>query len=127
MTLELDTRTPPPNRVELASAARDVAVVALIGEHDLGHYEGLAAVLARAAVRAPNVVVDLTKCAFIDSTTISLLLNTHAYVTGAGGGLSVVIAPEPGPVSRVAELVRLDQILPVYPSLDAALESFDST
>ena len=127
MTVELDTRTPPPNRVELTSATADIAVVALIGEHDLGHYEDLAAVLARAAVRAPNVIVDLTHCEFVDSTTLSLLLNTHAYVTGAGGGLSVVIAPDSGPVRHLAELVRLDQILPVYPSLDTAVESVDST
>src|SRR3954451_9293804 len=118
MTVEFDTGT-PPNRVELTSPSAEVAVVALIGEHDLGHYEDLAAVLARAAVRAPNVVVDLTNCAFVDSTTISLLLNTYAFVTGAGGGLSVVIAPGSGPVAHLAELVQLDEILSVYPSLDA--------
>jgi anti-anti-sigma factor len=126
MTVEFDTGT-PPNRVELTSPSAEVAVVALIGEHDLGRYETLAAVLARAAVRAPNVIVDLTHCAFIDSTTISLLLNTHAFVTGAGGGLCVVIAPEPGAVSRLAELVRLDSMIAVHASLDAAMESLDST
>ena len=96
MTVQLDTGTPPPNRVELTSAAADVAVVTLIGEHDLGQYDTLAAVLARAGVGALNVIVDLTHCAFVDSITISLLLNTHAYVTGAGGGLSLVIAGRAG-------------------------------
>ena len=75
MTVQLDTGTPPPNRVELTSAAADVAVVTLIGEHDLGQYDTLAAVLARAGVGALNVIVDLTHCAFVDSITISLLLN----------------------------------------------------
>ncbi len=100
MTVQLDTGTPPPNRVELTSAAADVAVVTLIGEHDLGQYDTLAAVLARAGVGALNVIVDLTHCAFVDSITISLLLNTHAYVTGAGGGLSLVIAGRAGSPAR---------------------------
>jgi anti-anti-sigma factor len=125
MTLELDTSTPPPNRVELTSAARDVAVVTLVGEHDLGQYEVLKSVLARAAVRAPSVIVDLSECAFLDSTALHLVLHTHSVTTKARGAFAVVVLPE-GPVSRLAELVRLDQMLPVYPSLDAALESFDS-
>lgn len=124
MMLELDTGPPPPDRVELTSVARDVALVALIGEHDLGHYETLKSVLARAAVRAPNVVVDLSECAFIDSTVLQLMLHTHAVTSKAGGTFAVVIAPEPGAVARLAELVRLDLILPVHPSLDAAIASF---
>src|SRR3954452_18538733 len=74
MMLDLETGPPPPNRVELTSVARDMALVALIGEHDLGHYETLKAVLARAALRAPNVVVDLSECAFVDSTVLQLML-----------------------------------------------------
>jgi anti-anti-sigma factor len=127
MTVELDTGTPPPNRVELTSAARDVAVVALIGEHDLGHFTALKSVLARAAVRARNVVVDLSDCAFMDSTTLRVVLHTHAVTTKAGGALAVVVAPEPGQVKSLAEIVRLDQILPVHASLDAAMASFAST
>jgi anti-anti-sigma factor len=126
MMLDLETGPPPPNRVELTSVARDMALVALIGEHDLGHYETLKAVLARAALRAPNVVVDLSECAFVDSTVLQLMLHTHAVATRAGGAFAVVIAPEPGAVSRLAELMRLDLILPVHPSLDAARASFDS-
>src|SRR4051812_18445834 len=126
MTLDLDTRT-PPNRVELASAAQDVAVVALIGEHDLTGYLTLKSVLARAAVRAPNVVVDLSACTFIDSSALQLVLHTHAVATRAGGAFAVVIPPGPGPMARIAALMRLDLIVPVHASLHAVLESFDST
>jgi anti-anti-sigma factor len=125
--LDLDNRTPPPNRVELTSAARDIAVVALIGEHDLGHYESLKAALAGAAVRAPNVVVDLSECAFIDSNTIPLLLHSQDVLSEASGSFAVVIDPEPGPVSRLAELVRLDEMLVVHPSLERAITSLHTT
>jgi anti-anti-sigma regulatory factor len=43
-----------------------VAIVPVIGEHDLSGYEPLKAVLARAAIQAPNVIVDLSHCDFID-------------------------------------------------------------
>jgi anti-anti-sigma factor len=122
--LSLDTGTPPPNRVELASAARDVAVVALFGEHDLGHHEGLKSVLSRAAIRAPYVIMDLAECAFIDATTVALMLHTNNVMGKAGGGFAVVIPPQLGPVSRVAELVRLAEMLSIHPSLESALASF---
>src|SRR3979409_834583 len=105
--LSLDTGTPPPNRVELASAACDVAVVALFGAHDLGGHEGLKSVLSRAAIRAPYVIMDLAECAFIDATTVALMLHTNNVMSKAGGGFAVVIPPQPGPVSRVAALVPL--------------------
>jgi anti-anti-sigma regulatory factor len=43
-----------------------VAIVPLIGEYDLSGYEPLKAALARAAIQAPNVIVDLSHCDFID-------------------------------------------------------------
>jgi anti-anti-sigma factor len=126
MTLELDTGTPPPNRVELTSVLRDVVVIALVGEHDLDHCDTLESALARAAVRAPTVIVDLSGCTFMDSTAIRLVLHAHATTIRASGAFAVVIAPEAGPVARLAQLMRLDQIVDVHPSLDSAVESFDS-
>jgi anti-anti-sigma factor len=124
--LSLDTGTPPPNRVELASVSRDVAVIALIGEHDLSSHEGLKVVLARAAIRAPNVIVDLSDCTFIDLTSITLMLHTDTISGKAGGGFAVVIQAQTGPVCRVAELVQLGERLSIYRSLEAAVASFAS-
>jgi anti-anti-sigma factor len=126
MTVHLDTGTTPPNRAELTSPAPDVAVVALTGEHDLGDHETLKTALARASVRAPNVVVDLTDCAFIDVTALALLLHSHAVVSKAGGTFAVVIGAESGPIARLADLVRVGSILPVHPSLAAAIAALDS-
>jgi anti-anti-sigma factor len=126
MHASLDTGTPPPNRVELTSATDEIAIVALIGEHDLGHYEALKVVLARAAIRARNVIVDLSECAFIDSTTISLLLYASRVTTRYSGGFVVVITPGYGAVARLAELSRLDQVLSIQPSREAAMTSFES-
>jgi anti-anti-sigma factor len=126
--LSLDTYngTPPPNRVELTSAAEDIAIVALIGEHDVSHYDSLKIVLARAAIRAPNVIVDLSECRFIDSTVISLLLHGSRVMTRYGGAFSVVVPARPGPVARLAELSRLAEMISVHASLEAAMASFES-
>jgi anti-anti-sigma factor len=124
--LRLETGTPPPNRVELTSAADDVAVVALIGEHDPSHYASLKVVMANAAIRARCLVVDLSECSFIDSTTISLLLYARDVTMRYGGGLAVVIAPGHGAVSGLAEHTRLPDVLSIQPSLEAAMACFDS-
>jgi anti-anti-sigma factor len=125
MTLPLDSGTPPPNRVELSSAARDVAAVALVGEHDLDGYENLRTVFARAAIRAPNVLIDLSACEFIDSTVISMVLHTETIVTRDGGTLVVALPAERNSVSRLAEVIKLGQLVPTFASVAAALASFD--
>jgi anti-anti-sigma factor len=125
MTVEPDTGPPPPSRVELSSAARHVAVVALIGEHDLAGCETVRTALARAAIRAPHVLVDLTACDFIDSTVISMLLHTETVVTRDGGRLVVALPGEHSSVTRMAELIKLAQRIPTYASVDAALSSLE--
>jgi anti-anti-sigma factor len=128
LRLDTDTAIPtPPDRVELTSAADDIAIVALIGEHDVGHYDSLKTVLERAAIRAPNVIVDLSECRFIDSTTISLLLHASRVITRYSGGFAVVVPARPGPVSRLAELTRLAEMISVHRSLESAVASVEST
>jgi anti-anti-sigma factor len=126
--LSLDTHngTPPPDRVELTSAAGDIAIVSLIGEHDISHYDSLKIVLARAAIRAPNVIVNLSECQFIDSTAISVLIHGSRVTTRYGGAFAVVVAAGPGPVSRLAELSRLAEMISVHASLEAAIASLES-
>jgi anti-anti-sigma factor len=123
--LQLDTGSPPPNRVEISTATDDVAVVTLFGEHDLGRYETLMAALAEAVRRAPSVVVDLSECAFVDSTTLTVLLHTQSITSKDSGGFAVVIPADSGSVARLAELVNLGEMLSVLPSLDAAIASVE--
>jgi len=122
---QVDNGSPPPNRVEIAFATDDVAVVTLFGEHDLGRYETLMAALAEAARRARSVVVDLSECALVDSTTLTLLLHTQSVTHKDSGGFAVVIPPDSGSVARLAELVNLGEMLPVLPSLEAAVASVE--
>src|SRR4051794_40608205 len=104
-------------------ASPSIAVISLTGDHDLGGYEPLRTAFARAAIRGADVIVDLAHCDFIDSTVISMLLHTETIVTRAGGRLVVALPVEQNAVTRVAELIKLAQLLPTHASFAAALAS----
>jgi anti-anti-sigma regulatory factor len=110
--------------VEIKYAPPSLAIVALIGAHDLGEYQQLKAVFAAAAIRAPNVIIDLSRCALIDSTVMAMLLDGESVVTRDHGRFVVALPEEPNPVTRLAELAQLAELVPTYVSVEAALASF---
>lgn len=111
------------NSVDSLTRSPSVAVVPLVGEKDLSAHDSLKVALARAAIQAPNVIIDLSRCDFIDSSVIGLLLDTQRIVARDGGAFVVALPAEPNAVTRIAELVHLSQRVPTYPSVAAALES----
>jgi anti-sigma B factor antagonist len=113
------------NAVEVKSASPWIAIVSLVGEHDLGDYTTVKTALTHAAVRAENVIVDLTECTFIDSTVLATMINSGSIAAVDGGRVLVVLPPE-GSVQRLAQAACLDEILPTYDALAAAMASIDS-
>lgn len=99
-----------------------VAIVPLVGELDLSGCESLNVALAKAAIRAPNVIVDLSRCSFIDCTVIRLLIDAQNVVARNQGSFGVALPAEPNAVTRIAELVQLSQRVPTYSSVAAAIE-----
>jgi len=112
-------------RVELDVSTSDQdgrTVVAAVGEVDLFTAPGLDAELTRVVTGgATAVVVDLSGVDFLDSTGLSVIVKALKRVREAGGSLSVVVTSER--VAKVFRITGLDQILPVHPSLAAALEA----
>jgi anti-anti-sigma factor len=109
------------NSVELASASPSIAIVSLVGEHDLGDYESLRVAFTRAAIRARIVIADLERCSFIDSTVVSVLSHAHSVVASDGGRFAVALPIEPNAVTRVADLMQLPLLMPTFASLADAL------
>lgn len=98
-----------------------VPVVAAPAEIDFTTAEQLRAVLARAAGRGqPTIVVDMTPTRLCDSAGLHVLARAHAQALAGGGELRLVI-PEGSTVSRIFALTGLDQLIPVFGSLDRAL------
>ena len=67
------------------------------------------------------IVVDLKDLRYIDSSGIHALLD--AYHTFAHDGRSIVLAAVPPMVRRIFEIVGLEQMIPVFPTVETAVES----
>lgn len=70
------------------------------------------------------VIVDLTDVEFLSSAGISVLVETHRLT--AASDLSLRVVAE-GPVtSRPLRLMRLDEVIDLYPTVEAARRESDS-
>jgi anti-anti-sigma factor len=100
-----------------------VAVAALLGEHDLSTGADVETALARAGEQ-PMVLVDLTGCTFIDSTTIGLLISAYkAQSKRPGGRLELVVPALARNVHGVVRLAALDTVIRTHETRSAGLES----
>ena len=109
-----------PNRVELSCPTGILAVVELVGDHDLGHSGPIGEALDIAAARRCHVVVDLSRCGFLDSSVASLLLAAQAAVGSRGGRFALVVPAEPCTVARTVEVMGLGELFVTYPTLAEA-------
>lgn len=98
------------------------AQVTATGEIDLTNAEGLRdALLSTFNAGATALVVDLTLVTFLDSAGVTALVRAARRASASEAKLRLAAATLP--VRRVLDLVGIDQIVPVYPSVAAALAS----
>lgn len=70
------------------------------------------------------LVVDLSDVAFIDSSTIGVLVGTTTNLTSSGaGGLLIVCPDENVSVHRILDVARVDSVIDVHDSLAQALST----
>ena len=89
---------------------RDVAVVFLHGEHDYGSRTLLERELAPLG---GTVVVDLSGCAFLDSSIIATILAKHAELERAGDHLEVIIPAAHEHLASLFDLLGLRALVRV--------------
>lgn len=70
---------------------------------------------------ARNVVVDLGRVDFLDSTGLGVLVGAHKRLRIAGGTFGLVCAKEP--LLKIFRITALDQVFPLYPTVEAAISS----
>ncbi|HEX3195118.1 MAG TPA: STAS domain-containing protein [Streptosporangiaceae bacterium] len=97
-----------------------VPVVAAPEEIDITNAPELrSALLEAAALGHRTVVADLSRTQFCDSSGLHTLLAAHKRATAAGGDMLLII---PGnAVLRVFTITGVDQIIPIFTSLEEAL------
>ena len=105
-----------------------VATIEVRGELDLATVGELATVVDRALNPGPkSLAIDLTRCAFIDSSVLSLLLDLRARLGNSDRPRLAVVAdgqPHDQPL-RVLRLTGLDAEIPVFASLPDALTALE--
>ena len=66
-----------------------------------------------------QIVVDLSKATFIDSTTLGVLVGGVKRLRPNGGQLSLVCADRN--ITKIFEITGLDKVFPIYESRDEAV------
>jgi anti-anti-sigma factor len=111
----------PDERFPLTWSGR-VAVVSAPGEIDITNAEGFRDVLLTTLNAAAAVlVVDLTSTTFLDSAGVTALVRAARRATAADA--TVRLAVTAPPVLRVLNLVGIDRMIAVYPSVSDAVNS----
>jgi anti-sigma B factor antagonist len=90
------------------------------GEMDLGTVAIFRDALTAATVRGRSIVVDMTGIEYMDSSGIHALL-AHGESCKQCGGLLVLVAPNPS-VQKIIEITGLDEAMPVFGSVEVALD-----
>jgi anti-anti-sigma factor len=95
-------------------------VVTLPAEIDISNADRIGEELCAAfAPGVRTVVADMTGTRFCDSSGISILVLAHQKALANNAELRLVVISTP--VLRALTMVRIDHLLPVYPSLADAL------
>ena len=111
----------PSFRATVADVVGQIALVSVSGELDLYAEDGLRETLASATgLRFATVVVDLSGVTFLDSTICGILVAEAKQLRRDGKNL--VLVSNGNFVARVLAVARIDQIVPVYPTLHTAFQ-----
>lgn len=95
-------------------------IVSAVGEIDLYTAPTLQAKLTEAVRDGPvDVIIDLSRVEFCDSTGMNVLLAALKRIREREGSLA--LAGPQSPVRRILEITGLDTVFTVYRSVDEAL------
>ncbi len=99
-----------------------VAVVSATGEIDITNAEGFRdALLSALNAGAGGLVADMTSTTFLDSAGVTALVRAARRASAAGATLRLAVTASS--VLRVLNLVGIDRLIEVYPSLADAVAS----
>ena len=97
-------------------------MVRVVGELDISHEDEVRAAL-RSAVDADGagIIVDLTECAFIDSSGVRALLLGYEAQREDNGDELLAVAADSEQILRILSVMGVDKVIPVRPSVDKAI------
>jgi anti-sigma B factor antagonist len=96
----------------------DQAIVAVPAEVDIINAGEVRRVLLAAASHGAAVlIIDMSGTTFCDSAGVQAIIDTHNRAAATHTQLRLVAAA----VLRILTIVGVDQLIPIYPTLEAAL------
>jgi len=101
------------------TTADGVHVVALAGDIDHTTAGTFRQALTPPGESAPHTVTDFRDITFMDSSGINILVAANNAARSHGESLR--LAHTPTPVLDLLRIVRLDDLIPLYPTLEDAL------
>jgi anti-sigma B factor antagonist len=98
-------------------------VVALPAEIDVTNSEEVYEQLVAAfAPGVGTVIADMTSTAFCDSSGVHAIMHAYESAAARGGRMLLAVSPATS-VRRVLELIGVGRLMPVYTSLQEALDA----
>lgn len=105
-----------------ATWSGSTAVVTVAGEIDLTNAEGLSdALLSALNAGALGLVVDMTAVTFLDSAGVSALVRASRRAVASEATFRLAVTSQS--VLRVLNLIGIDRLIEVHPSVAAAVAS----
>jgi anti-sigma B factor antagonist len=106
----------------VAETHRGLPVAVIEGEVDMTNAQSIGERLRGLVTnRSVALIVDLGPTTYLDSSGITLLFGLFEELRRRQQQLHVVV-PEGSPIGRVLGITGLDQVVPVHPTLETALE-----
>jgi len=118
---------PAPFEVKVGDPEHGVQTIFVRGELDLSTAPELEGPLEQALENGEgSVLIDLTRCEFIDSTGIALIVRAWQRLQSGDNGRALVICSQNDQVRRVLEITGLELSIPVHTTRDEAMAALSS-
>lgn len=96
--------------------------LSVIGELDVATVSSFRSQLRSATAPIDHLVVDLSRLRHIDTTGVHALLDAYQAFTLAARSMALVAVPPK--IQRVLAAFGVDEIVPVFPTVEVALSNF---
>jgi anti-sigma B factor antagonist len=118
--MSIESQPDSPLRID-AKKVGDVVVLSLSGHIDELGADALSTTLDETMEGGSlKIVVDLTDVLFMSSTGLGQIMRTYRVVR-AGDGYIKIVNPQPL-IADLFTITKLDKLLDIYPTVDAALQ-----
>lgn len=106
----------PMSFVQKRGNRDDVEILSLSGPFTLGNMFQLQRALPQ--VNAPYLIFDIARVPYMDSAALGLLVNS--YISAQKNGRKIALAGATPRIMALLEMTKLDKLLPLYPTTEAA-------